>query len=241
MSKDFGRVLVIVPAYNEEANIAAVVADVRHHAPFADIVVINDGSSDGTAGRAIAAGVAVLSLPFNVGIGAAVQTGFQYAHENCYDTAIQFDGDGQHDGAAIATLLEGLENVDVVIGSRYLGAGNYTAPLARRSGMVVLSAIVSTIVGRRFTDTTSGFRALGRRAISLCAKTYPSDYPEVEVLPIMHRAGLKVIEVPVTMNPRQGGTSSITWARAIYYMVKVILAILIELLRKAPTLHGEKT
>jgi hypothetical protein len=232
----FPRTLVIIPALNEEASIAHVVGKIRQHAPWADVVVVNDGSTDRTAALARECGAVVLNMPYNVGIGAAVQTGFIYADQHDYAVAVQNDGDGQHDPAEIPGLVLALmeSGADLVVGSRYIEDRGYITPAARRVGIIILARIVSWITRQRITDPTSGFRASSRRTIRLCARIYPHDYPEPEAIPFLHRAGLTIREIPVTMNPRYGGISSITPLKSGYYMLKVIMAILIGLLREAP-------
>jgi glycosyltransferase involved in cell wall biosynthesis len=203
------------------------------------VVVINDGSNDDTAPLARAAGAVVLDMPYNVGIGAAVQTGFIYAAQHNYDVAVQTDGDGQHPAQEIPRLVEALatNQADVVIGSRFMDPDRpgYQQTTARRVGGQILAQILSMTTGQRITDPTSGFRASNRRALTLCAQLYPHDYPEPEAIIILHRAGLRLCEIPVRMVPRETGVSSITFLRGGYYMTKVILAILINLLR-APAL-----
>ena len=227
------RAIAIVPAFQERASIARVVEDIRRLST-ADVVVIDDGSGDGTAAAAVRAGARVITLPFNLGIGSAVQTGYMVALEGRYDIAIQVDGDGQHPAEEIDRLIAALteSGADIVVGSRFMGGGAYKAPLGRRLGIALFARIVSLITGFRMTDTTSGFRASGARAISLFAAAYPHDYPEVEAVIIAHRAGLRLIEIPVEMRERQGGRSSITPIKSGYYMLKVILAIVMVLLRR---------
>jgi glycosyltransferase involved in cell wall biosynthesis len=227
------RSVAIVPAFQERASIARVVEDIRRLST-ADVVVIDDGSGDGTAAAAVRAGARVITLPFNLGIGSAVQTGYMVALEGGYDVAIQVDGDGQHPAEEIDRLVAALteSGADIVVGSRFIEGGSYRAPFGRRFGIAVFARIVSLVTGLRMTDTTSGFRASGRRAISLFAAAYPHDYPEVEAVIIAHRAGLRLIEVPVQMRERQGGRSSITPVKSGYYMLKVIMAIVMVLLRR---------
>jgi glycosyltransferase involved in cell wall biosynthesis len=236
------RLLIIIPAFNEEASIGRVIGQVREAVPHADVVVINDGSTDATAAIAEKCGAVVLNLPHNLGIGSAMQTGFMYARDNGYEIAIQVDGDGQHDPQEIPEIVAKLSSsgADIVIGSRYIEDRGYITPWPRRMGIIILSAIISLIVRKRITDPTSGFRALNRRTIHFCAHDYPFDYPEPESVVLFKQAGLKVHEVPVTMNPRYGGQSSITPLRSGYYMVKVILAILIGLLRETPPTVGNE-
>ena len=185
------RCLAIVPAFNERDAIAAVIADL-HQLPWVDIVVIDDGSGDGTAAEAVRAGARVITLPFNLGIGTAVQTGYLIAQDAGYDVAIQVDGDGQHPPSEIATLVAALQDgeTDLVIGSRFLEPGTFRSTRGRRLGIGLLAKLVSLAVRSRLTDTTSGFRAAGPRAISLFAAAYPHDYPEVESVVVAHRAGL---------------------------------------------------
>ncbi|MYD09648.1 MAG: glycosyltransferase family 2 protein [Chloroflexi bacterium] len=231
------RTLVILPAYNERLNIARTVAAIRAELPGVDILVINDGSSDGTAAAARDAGALVLDLPYNVGIGAAVQAGFQFAAADGYDIVLRNDGDGQHAPESNRALLAALDAnaVDVVIGSRFIsGQGDYGTPLPRRLGSAILARLLSAIIGQRVTDPTSGCSAYNRRAIKLLAQVYPHDYPEPEAIVILHRGGLRQIEAPARMTARQHGRSSITAGRSVYYMIKVILAILINLLRRPP-------
>lgn len=230
------KTLVIIPAFNEQASIAHVIGLIRQHVPWADVAVINDGSVDRTAEIAQACGAIVLHLPHNVGIGAAVQTGFIFAARNGYEVAVQNDGDGQHDPREIPLIVNDLltSGADIVIGSRYIEDRGYITPLVRRFGIVILARVISLVTRQHFTDPTSGFRASNRRTIRLCAAFYPHDYPEPEAVVLLHRAGLKLREIPVTMNPRYGGTSSITPFKSGIYMVKVLLAILLDLIRTAP-------
>ncbi len=230
------RVLVIIPAYNEAAHIAQVIARVRASVPQAAICVINDGSKDDTGRVAAAAGAITLNMPFNVGIGAAVQTGFLYAYRHNYTVAVRLDGDGQHPPEIIPTLLEALQasGADMVIGSRFLAAepDAYRGTLPRRVGIRLLTWVIALLTGEPLTDPTSGLLAANRQAIAFCAHEYPHDYPEPEARVLMHRAGLHVREVPAAMHARLGGVSSITTARSVYYMSKVLLALLLDAIRK---------
>jgi glycosyltransferase involved in cell wall biosynthesis len=228
------KTLIILPAYNEADNIARTVANVHDNLPSADILVINDGSSDDTGRVAQATGAHVLNLPYNVGIGAGVQTGFKFALQYGYDIVVRNDGDGQHAPDGITRLLERLQqgDVDMVVGSRFLGVGgDYGTPLPRRLGITILSRLLSLITRQAITDPTSGFAAFNQRAIQLFARVYPHDYPEPEAIVVLYRAELKMTEIAVTMRPRENGQSSITPLRSIYYMLKVVLAILINMLR----------
>ncbi len=228
------KILVIVPAYNEEESIAGVISDLRQHVPGADIVVVNDGSRDRTREIARGAGVTVLDLPVNLGIGGAMQAGYLYAANNGYDVAVQFDGDGQHRAGEIEKLLRPLAagEADLVIGSRFMQPGEYRAPFFRRIGMLIFSFTLSRILAGPVTDTTSGFRAVNGAVARYFSRQYPEDYPEVEALVLVHRQGLRIAEVPVSMRERTGGQTSITALRSVYYMVKVLLAVFIDLLKK---------
>ncbi len=228
------KTLVVVPAYNEEGAIEGVVKDLRDHFPEGAILVVNDGSKDRTSEVARSLGASVIDLPYNVGIGGAIQTGFLFALTEGYDTVIQFDGDGQHNAEEIPKILgphlDG--RADLVVGSRFLHENGFTSSVPRRLGSRILSFIVSTLVGKRITDTTSGFRVYGRKALGFFVSFYPEDYPEVETLILAHKKGLRIEEVPARMGPRMTGKSSITLPKAVYYMIKVVLAISIDLLKK---------
>lgn len=221
------RVLVLIPAYNEAVSLPAVVSDLRAHYPAADVVVIDDGSTDQTAAVARGLGVQLLALPYNLGIGGAVQTGLRLAARQGYDCAVQFDGDGQHRADQLPALLAPLlaRQADAAIGSRFLRPGGYQAPPGRRVGIAIFRRVNTLIVGQTITDNTSGFRAYGRAALAYLAEAYPHDYPEPESVVTLCRQGFRVVEVPVLMRERQGGRSSITLVRSIYYMIKVLLAI----------------
>ena len=231
-----GRKLAMVPALDEEGSVAGVIADLRRRAPDYDVLVIDDGSTDATAEVARAAGAAVLSHPFNLGIGGAVQSGYRYAFLNGYETAIQVDGDGQHDPGQIGTLERGLgtSGADLVWGSRFLEDAGYHVPRLRRAGRVIFARVVSAITRKPVTDPTSGFRIANRRGIELFARDYPHDYPEVEAILMAHSHDLEISEVAVTMRQRESGSSSINMLNAGYYMVRVLLAIGVGLFRRRP-------
>ncbi|MGZ3558163.1 MAG: glycosyltransferase family 2 protein [Thermodesulfobacteriota bacterium] len=233
------RALVIIPAFNEEGSLDRVVRGVNTHLPQAHVLVVNDGSTDRTSEKAKASGATVLDLPFNLGIGGAMQAGYRYAYEKAYDIAIQVDADGQHDPEEIRKLLAALEvqKVDVAIGSRFIESSEYKGSIMRRIGIAIFSGVISTIVRQKITDPTSGFRASNRRAIQLFASNYPQDYPEPEVLILLHQCHLKMGEVPVGMSKRYFGESSITKIRSVYYMVKVLLAIFVDCFKKPPLLE----
>jgi len=228
------KILIIIPAFNEEANIRGVIKAVRTHQPDAQILVVNDGSTDRTAEYVMAEGVTLLSHPFNMGIGATMQTGFKYAVMKGFDVAVQVDGDGQHPADQINDLVKTLveSEADLVVGSRFLSKTDYRPSLARGAGMAIFSRLVSLIIGEKVTDTTSGFRASGRRCIEFFSNHYPDDYPEVEALVLLHKKGFSIMEAPVVMAPRQGGRSSITPIKSVYYMVKVLLAIFVDLVKR---------
>lgn len=236
------EVLAIVPAFNEADSISGVIADLRAHQPDCDILVVDDHSTDDTADRARAAGVVTLRLAFNLGIGGAVQTGFRYARRFGYRFAFQFDGDGQHQAEDVPRLLAPLRegSADVVIGSRFLEGNGFQTTAARRVGTHLFERLNWLTSGRPVTDTTSGFRAYNERAIDFLADQYPSDYPEVESLTHLARAGFRFAEVPVRMRERQGGRSSIGPYRAFYYMIKVSLASLVSMGKPRPGRPGAK-
>lgn len=220
--------LCIVPAYNEQDSIMGAVNDIRSQG--FDLVVINDGSTDNTLNILKDNHVPYIDLFMNLGIGGAVQTGLLYAKEHGYDVAVQVDGDGQHDASYIRKLLAPIEcgEVDIVVGSRYIGdESDFKSSFMRRFGIKILSLALKISSGKRIYDVTSGFRAMDSKAIDLFCEYYPSDYPEPESLAYAINAGLKVGEVAVSMRERQGGSSSISGLKPVYYMSKVTLATLI--------------
>jgi glycosyltransferase involved in cell wall biosynthesis len=232
------RKAAVVPAFNEAGSIGAVIAEIREADPEFEIVVVDDGSADATAELARAAGATVISLPYNLGIGAAVQTGLQYAYQEDFDIAVQIDGDGQHDSQELARLLEPVlaGEADIAVGTRFAGQRGYRASFSRRIGIALFAGVVSLIVRQRVTDTTSGFRAMNRRGIRLFAADYPHDYPEVEATVLVFRHRLRMVEVPVAMRQRESGRSSITAFGSLYYMSKVSLALFVGLLRPRPAM-----
>lgn len=223
------KVLIIIPAYNEAENIVHVVNHMMEQAPQYDYLVVNDGSTDHTLALCRRENFRYLDLPINMGIGGAVQAGYVYACKYDYDIAVQMDGDGQHDIAyldrMLAPILSG--EADVVIGSRFLEKEGFQSSASRRMGINILSALIWLTTGKRIMDVTSGYRAVNKMFIQIYSEDYPMDYPEPEaiVAAIMHLGRVK--EVPVQMRAREGGTSSITFKKSIYYMIKVTLAILI--------------
>lgn len=229
------RVLVIIPAFNEAANITQVITSLHAEFPTADLLVVNDGSLDQTGQQAEKTGLArVIHLPCNLGIGGSVQTGFIFAVRHKYDAALQFDGDGQHLAAEIPLLLEPLykDEADVVIGSRFYSnsQGFKSSPL-RRIGIKIFSLLNSLIIKQKITDNTSGFRAYNKKSFTFLAESYPADYPEPEAVIMLGKNGFRLLEVESRMRERQGGQSSIRGFRSVYYMLKVILGIFMGALR----------
>ncbi|WP_010269987.1 glycosyltransferase family 2 protein [Paenibacillus senegalensis] len=228
------NVLVIIPAYNEENSIARVVRAVHEAHPEVDMLVVNDGSTDETSLRARATGLAhVIDLPFNVGIGGAVQTGYIFASRHGYDIAIQLDADGQHEPGDLNKIVSVISNgeADCCIGSRFLEKTGYTSTPIRQWGIRFFSWLIRALTGRTMTDPTSGFRAVNRKAMEYFAENYPDDYPEVEALVMLERKGFTIKETPVHMHCREEGHSSITAGKALYYMTKVSLAVLLTRFR----------
>ncbi|MBI4685920.1 MAG: glycosyltransferase family 2 protein [Nitrospirae bacterium] len=225
---------VIMPAYNEAGRISSTIAGIRRITDK-DIIVISDGSTDDTAEEAAAAGAKVLRLPFNLGYGAALQTGFKYALEKGYEFAVQMDADGQHEPSGIKELIEPVfrNEVDVVIGSRFLDKGNYKAPFVRRMGMYFFGFISSVITGRKITDPTSGFQALNRKIMEFYASdAYPVDYPDADVIIMLHRRGYRFKEVQVTMHNAAKRSMHGGIIKPMYYIFKMLLSIFVTLLRK---------
>lgn len=224
---------VIIPAYNEAERIASTIADIRKFSN-ADIIVVNDGSTDNTVSEAKAAGAAVLDLPFNLGYGAALQTGLKYALKKGYEFTVQMDADGQHDPSAIQSLIKPVldSEIDIAVGSRFLSGGDYKAPFIRRVGMLFFAFIASIFTGKRVTDPTSGFQALNRKVMEFYASdAYPVDYPDADVIIMLHRRGIKFGEIPVTMKMAVGKVSMHSGLKPFYYTFKMLLSILVTLLR----------
>ena len=226
--------IAIVPALNEEASVGRVIEEIHEFDPGFAVVVVDDGSSDRTAAVAAEHGAHVLKLPFRLGIGGAVQTGYRYAWENGYDLAVQVDGDGQHDPKELPRILEPVLDgrVDMAVGSRFAGTNGYRVPWVRRLGIRLFAGIISLLVRQRVTDTTSGFRAVNRRGIALFARDYPHDYPEVEATVMVVKHRLRLCEVSVRMRERRAGRSSIGAVSSVYYMVKVLLALFVGMFRR---------
>jgi glycosyltransferase involved in cell wall biosynthesis len=233
------ELLVIIPAYNEEANVARVIEAIRAHLPAADVLVVNDGSQDRTARVAAQAGARVVSLPYNMGYGAALQTGYKYARDNGYELLAQIDADGQHDPVYILDMLDLIRGgeADIVIGSRFLLDNGYQAPFAKRLGMLLFGAVASWATGQKVTDPTSGYQALTRKAFCYCASdVYPSDFADADVLIMFHRAGFRVREVAVQMQPsgnkRSRYLNMYSFLTPFYYIFKMSLAVFVSLLRE---------
>lgn len=233
------RVLVVVPALNEEEAIGGVIGELQAHPMGPDVLVVDDGSTDATASVAAAAGAAVLSLPFNLGVGGAMRAGFVYAVRNGYDAVVQVDADGQHDPSALTTVLGQLAEADVVVGSRFAGAGDYRVRGPRRWAMRLLAASLTRLCGTRLTDVTSGYRAAGPRALPVFARHYPPEYlgDTVESLVLARKARLVIRETAVTMRPRAGGTPSQSPAKAAVYLGRAALVLLLAVVRTYPGLR----
>ena len=232
-----GELLVVLPALNEQDSVARVVAEVQAAQPRATVLVVDDGSTDATAARAARAGALVMRLPFNLGVGGAMRAAYRYAREQGFSYVVQVDADGQHDASEIADLLAVVDaNADVVIGSRFAGRGDYAVRGPRRWAMRLLSMALSGIVGTSVKDPTSGFRLVNRRAIALFAEHYPEEYlgDTVEALVIAHRAGLRITQVPVAMRARETGTASTNPFRSGVYLLRVVVAVGLALIRRSP-------
>ncbi|MGG1152592.1 MULTISPECIES: glycosyltransferase family 2 protein [Bacillus cereus group] len=225
--------LIIIPAYNESTNLIHVVEDIEKNAPDFDYVIINDCSKDDTEQICKDNNFNYVSLPINLGIGGGMQTGYKYAQRHGYDVAVQFDGDGQHDAAYLGALLKEMEDTgaDMVIGSRFINKEGFQSSFTRRVGIRFFEKLIKIVSGKRITDATSGFRMVNRKIINEFCEYYPKDYPEPESIVAVIRKNYEVKEVPVLMRERMGGTSSIVNYKAIYYMIKVTLAITIDRLK----------
>jgi glycosyltransferase involved in cell wall biosynthesis len=232
------RVLVVVPAWNEQDSVIATIHEIRESNPSVDVLVIDDGSVDATATRAAAAGALVCRLPFNLGVGGAMRAGFRYAELHGYDAAVQVDADGQHDPSYVGRLVDALATSDVVIGSRFAGPeASYSVRGPRRWAMVLLGRVLSRLARSPIDDATSGFRAANRRAIGVFAAHYPAEYlgDTVESLVIALRTGCTIQQVPVRMRPRAAGTASASPVRAAVYLFRAMVALALALVRRWPT------
>jgi glycosyltransferase involved in cell wall biosynthesis len=230
------KTLIIIPAYNEEKNIGAVLEGIQKQSPGFPILVINDGSSDNTEKVALEHNAEVISLPYNSGYGIALQTGFLYALKNNFSIVVQMDSDGQHDPADINNLIEAVQkdSCDVVIGSRFLSNDSYKSSLARHAGMLLFGSIASFLCGQKVTDPTSGFQALKGSAINFAASdNYPPDYPDADFIILLNRCGYKVKEIPVTMHASPAKESMHHGHKTVYYVFKMFLSIFVTLLRKS--------
>ena len=233
MSTLLAQTLVVMPAFNEEAVVADVVREVFTKVPGAGVVVVNDGSHDRTSAVASGAGATVLDLPFNLGVGGAMRAGFKYAQRYGYSYVVQVDSDGQHDPEGVAKIVEALQHDDIVIGARFAGEGDYEVRGPRKWAMKVLAWGISRVAKTTLTDTTSGFRGSGPRAIALFADHYPAEYlgDTIESLVMGAKAGLSVKQLPVSMRPRAGGVPSHNPAKAGIYLMRAVLALLVALAR----------
>jgi len=229
------RILIIIPAYNEGERITEVILRVRKLYPDFDVIVINDGSRDSTARAARSAGAEVISHPFNLGYGVAIQTGYKYALKKNHDFVVQMDGDGQHDPTFISQVLSPVLNgeTDFVLGSRFLGVESYDPSWIRRAGMSFFCKLVSILIGTRITDSTSGFQAFNSSVVRFfTTEIFPCDYPDADMLLTLHRAGFRIREVPVKMHASMSGKSMHKGLKPLYYIFKMLLSIFVTLLRK---------
>lgn len=226
--------IVIIPAYNEQNNITEVIYDIRENAPDFDYVIINDGSTDDTIALCKEKGFNVIDLPINLGIGASVQTGYLYAFENGYDVAVQFDGDGQHKAKYLNKMYDEMlnSNSDMVIGSRYLDKEGFQSTALRRVGIRILSQLIKILHKQEIKDVTSGLRMINKKVMKAFVEYYPYDYPEPETIAFCIRKNFKITEVPVTMQARKEGCSSISGMRSIYYMLKVGFSIIVDYFKR---------
>jgi glycosyltransferase involved in cell wall biosynthesis len=224
----------VVPAWNEERSVGTTVREIHAAVPDADVLVVDDGSTDGTAGVADAAGAKVLRLSYNLGVGGAMRAGFRYALRHGYRAVVQVDADGQHDPRDVPALLARLDEADIIIGTRFDHGGEYRVRGPRRWAMVLLAAVISRLAGTPLTDTTSGFRATGRRVLPLFAEHYPVEYlgDTVESLVIALRAGFQVAQVPARMRQRRDGRPSHSPRKAAVYLFRALFALLLALVRK---------
>ena len=232
-NKSTMKKLIIIPAFNEEVNIERTVENIKKDAPGFDYVIINDCSTDSTRKICEEKGYRVVNLPINLGIGGAVQTGYKYALRHDYDVVVQVDGDGQHDPKYLEMMFYELcdKELDMVIGSRFIAKEGFQSSMIRRVGIIYFTKLIKLLTGVTITDPTSGLRMVNRKVIEMFVKDYPKDYPEPESVVAIIKRGCDVREIPVIMKQRQGGVSSISPFKSVYYMIKVTLAIVIEKIR----------
>lgn len=232
-NKSTMKKLIIIPAFNEEVNIERTVENIKKDAPGFDYVIINDCSTDSTRKICEEKGYRVVNLPINLGIGGAVQTGYKYALRHDYDVVVQVDGDGQHDPKYLEMMFDELcdKELDMVIGSRFIAKEGFQSSMIRRVGIIYFTKLIKLLTGVTITDPTSGLRMVNRKVIEMFVKDYPKDYPEPESVVAIIKRGCGVREIPVIMKQRQGGVSSISPFKSVYYMIKVTLAIVIEKIR----------
>lgn len=232
------RTLIVLPAFNEEESVRKVVLEVFAKLPGVTCLVVNDGSRDATIAEAVCAGALVARLPFNLGVGGAMRVGFRYALDHGFDNVVQVDSDGQHDPAGVVALVAALDSADLVLGARFAGEGDYAVSGPRKWAMVLLSSFLSRTAHTRLTDTTSGFRASGPRAVRLFAEHYPAEYlgDTIESLVIAARAKCVIVQVPVAMRPRAGGVPSHHPIKAAAYLGRACLALVFALMRPPVTL-----
>lgn len=235
MNDTMNKTLVIIPTYNEESTLRDVVCRIKNTLPESNVLVINDGSTDNTSGIAKSSGAMVLDLPYNLGVGNTIQTGFLFAIQRGYDIVVRLDADGQHRPEDAKSLMEPVLNggADMTVGSRFLlSNGGFKSTLVRRAGIRFFSTLVSLIIRKRVTDPTSGFQAMNEKVVRFFTQEYPPDYPEVEALVLANKAGFTVKEVPVEMLERKGGQSSINFLNSIYYVLEVLTSIIVSIFRK---------
>ena len=236
------KILVAIPAHNEEQNIGAIIDETRKALAAFDILVIDDASKDATRRKAFEHAAFVISLPFNLGIAGARQAGHRFAYEMGYDFLLQLDADGQHDPAYAMDVLGPVMagSSDLVIGSRFIREGGYKVPFLRRLGIALLAGFISLLIKKKITDPTSGFHAINRKVLGLYMEHYPHEYPEPEEIVLLHRLGYNIAEVPVSMRERERGKSFVTPLVSVYYMFEALLAIIMTFIRKYPSAQGRE-
>ena len=239
-NSESGKTLIVIPVFNEAGNIEGVIECIKKEVPYADILVVDDGSSDDTRDIAETSATWVISHPFNMGYGVALQTGFKYAMERGYDFVVQMDGDGQHEPKYINDLLNELrrEDVDIIIGSRFLSGTSYKSQPVRRLGIMIFALIASLITRQKITDPTSGFQALNKKVVKLYAsEVYPTDFPDADVIIMVSLIGYKIKEIPVVMYQSASKISMHSGLKPLYYIFKMFLSIIVTLFRKRQNLE----